>query len=111
MLEHLIDTERIFQSRALRIARMDKTELPGFNENEYVESARSNQIALDKLLTDYNSVRQASISLFSNFSDEELKRTGIANGQTISVLAIGFIIIGHPTHHFKILEERYFGLI
>lgn len=111
MLEHLIDTERIFQSRSLRFARLDSTELPGYNEDDYALSARSNQIPLEKLMDDYRIVRASSVSLFSNFSNEELMRTGMANGQEISVLAMGFVLIGHPIHHFNVLQERYFPLI
>lgn len=110
MLEHLMDTERLFQARALRFARQDKTELPGYDENLYATNARSNEIPLRKLLSDFRLVRSATIALFSNFNKEELMRTGTANGQEISVLAIGFILVGHPIHHFKVLEERYFGL-
>lgn len=111
MLEHLMDTERIFQNRSLRFARQDKTELPGYNEDDYALSARSNQIEIDKLLADYKSLRASTVAMFSNFSGEELMRTGTANGQEISVLAMGFILIGHPIHHFNVLQERYFPLI
>ena len=111
MIEHLIDTERIFQSRCLRFARQDKTELPGYSEDDYVMSARSNQLSIDKLLADYKSLRVSTCALFSNFSDEELMRTGIASGQEISVLAMGFVLIGHPIHHFNVLQEKYFPLI
>jgi hypothetical protein len=111
IVEHLIDTERIFQNRALRFARMDKTELPGYSEDDYAQSARSNQIPLKKLLSDYKIVRQSSVALFENFSNDELMRTGSAIGNEISVLAIGFVLIGHPVHHFKVIEERYAELI
>jgi hypothetical protein len=33
LVGHIADTERIFAHRALRFARNDKTELPGFDEN------------------------------------------------------------------------------
>ena len=111
MIEHLIDTERIFQTRCLRFARLDKTELAGYSENDYALSARSNQIAIEKLLADYKLLRASTYAMFSNFSDEELMRTGTANGQEISVLAMGFIFIGHPVHHFNVLQEKYFPLI
>lgn len=111
IIEHLIDTERLFQARALRIGRGDQTPIPGYNENFYADHSRSNEIPLRKLLSDYRLVRSATISLFSNFNEEELKRCGIANDQKISVLAIGFILVGHPVHHFKVLKERYFPLI
>ncbi|MEX1001249.1 MAG: DinB family protein [Crocinitomicaceae bacterium] len=111
MLEHLMDTERIFQARALRFARNDTTELAGYDENAYVKAARSNEIPLGKLLMQYIAVRGSTLAMFSNFNKEELMRSGRANGQEISVLAIGFILIGHPIHHFKVLEEKYFPLI
>jgi hypothetical protein len=107
IIEHLIDTERIFQTRALRIARNDKTPMPGYDENAYVDSSRSNEIPLEKLMADYRSQRAATLAMFQNFNKEELMRTGIANGEEISVLAIGFILIGHPIHHFNVIQERY----
>src|SRR5205823_4701188 len=36
VLGHLIDSERIFVYRALRIGRNDKTPLPGFEQDDYV---------------------------------------------------------------------------
>ena len=111
MIEHLMDTERIFLNRALRFARNDKTELPGYEENFYADNARSNDIPIEKLLTQYKNLRQVTIDTFSNFNDEELMRTGKANGAEISVLALGFIQVGHPIHHFNVIKERYFPLI
>lgn len=111
IIEHLMDTERIFQSRALRFARLDQTELPGYDENAYAMASRSNELSLNKLLMQYIALRGSTLAMYSNFNEEELMRTGVANGKEISVLAIGFIIIGHPIHHFKILKEKYFPLI
>src|SRR5690606_11073854 len=42
IIQHLIDAERIFGYRALRIARADKTALPGFEEDDYANVARAN---------------------------------------------------------------------
>ena len=111
IIEHCMDTERIFQERALRFARNDKTKLPGYDENAYAEASRSNDWTLNRLLMQYIAIRGSSLALFSNFNKEELHRTGIANGTEISVLALGFILIGHPIHHFNVLVERYFPLI
>lgn len=111
MVEHLTDCERIFQSRCLRFARLDKTVLPAFSEDDYVQSSRSNQIPIEKLIRDYEDLRASTLSMFLNFSDEELRRTGFASGQEISVLAMGFICVGHPIHHFNVLQERYFPLL
>ncbi|HET8887104.1 MAG TPA: DinB family protein [Salinimicrobium sp.] len=107
ILLHLVDTERILAYRALRIARRDRTELEGFNENDFATASNANMIAIHDLLEEYLHVRNATISLFKNFSHETLKLTGIANAKEISVGAIGFILAGHELHHLKIIEERY----
>ena len=107
IIQHIIDTERIFAYRALRISRNDKTPLPGFNENDYVDNTNGNARNLQDLLTEMAVVRQATLSLFKSFSQEQLVRIGTASNNEISVRAIGFIIIGHQKHHQKIFEERY----
>jgi uncharacterized damage-inducible protein DinB len=107
ILLHLIDAERIFAYRALRFARNDKTELPGFEENSYVDEANANKRSIQDLLTELLVVRQASLSLFKSFSEEQLLRKGIASNNPMSVRALGFIIIGHQNHHQKVFEERY----
>lgn len=111
MVEHLMDTERIFLNRALRFARLDKTALPGFDENVYVANARSNELRLQDLLNQYSIIRQATVTTYSNFNEEELNRTGTADSKEISVLALGFIQVGHPIHHFNVVKERYFPLL
>ena len=107
ILLHLIDCERIFQYRALRISRNDKTPLPGFEENLYAIEAKATNRSLESLLEEYKSVRNGTISLFSSFTDDELIRKGNASGKDISVHAIGYIILGHELHHIKIIKERY----
>ena len=107
IIQHLIDSERIFAYRALRFARNDKTELPGFEENDYVEEAKANKRSIQQLLTELAVVRQATLSLFQSFSEEELLRIGVASHNPISVRALGFVIIGHQNHHQRVFEERY----
>ncbi len=104
---HLIDAERIFAYRALRFARNDKTELPGFEENDYVVEANASKRSIQDLLSELAVVRQATLSLFKSLSDKELMRKGIASKNTISVRALGFVIIGHQNHHQRVFEERY----
>jgi len=107
IIQHLIDTERIFSYRALRISRNDKTPLPGFEENDYVINTNANNRNLQDLLTEFSAVRHSSLLLFKSFSPEQLLRTGIASKAEVSVRAIGFITIGHQKHHQKIFEQRY----
>jgi uncharacterized damage-inducible protein DinB len=107
ILQHLIDAERVFSYRALRFARMDKTELPGFNENGYASIANGSKRSIMELLTELAVVRQATLSLFKTFSDETLMQRGIASNNVMSVRALGFVIIGHQNHHQKIFKQRY----
>jgi len=104
---HLTDCERIFAYRALRIARGDTTPIEGFDENVYVPAGRFDERPLDDLIEDYERVRDATLSLFTGLDDDALSRKGTANGKTISVRAIAWIIAGHELHHRGLLIERY----
>jgi len=107
ILLHLIDAERAFSYRALQFARSDNADLEGFDENIFVENAQANSRTLLSLIGEYDKVRQSSIYLFNSFSNDVLKRTGKANGKTLSIRAAGFLICGHEIHHKEIIKERY----
>jgi uncharacterized damage-inducible protein DinB len=107
IIQHVIDTERIFAYRALRISRNDKTPLPGFEENDYVDNTSANTRSIQDLLAEFSAVRHSNIFLFKSFSQEQLLRMGTASENPISVRAIGFLIIGHQKHHQKVFVERY----
>lgn len=109
ILNHLLDSERVFCYRALCVARQDKVDLPGFNENDYVTQSNANSQDIATLINDYNLQRQSTIALFKSFSEQMLMSIGKANAGNISVRAIGFIIVGHERHHIKIIKERYLG--
>ena len=107
IIQHIIDSERIFGYRALRISRNDKTSLPGFEENDYVENANANVRSIQDLLTEFSAVRHANLLMFKSFSEEQLTKLGTASNHTISVRALGFLMIGHQKHHQKVFQERY----
>ncbi len=107
IIQHIIDAERIFSYRALRISRNDQTPLPGFEENDYVENTNANSRNIQDLLKEFKVVRESTSILFKSFTSEQLNRLGVASNHPISVRAIGFVIIGHQQHHFKIIKERY----
>jgi len=107
VLLHLTDCERIFAYRALRFARNDKTELPGFDENEYAPNSFAEKRSEVSIIEEYKAVRNATITLFNYMDDELLKRTGVANDVEFSVSIIGAIIAGHELHHLQILKDRY----
>ena len=107
ILQHLIDTERIFAYRALRFGRNDKTPIMGFEQDAYVPNSNANNYSKDELLEDFEAVRDASITLFKRFTDEMLLRIGEASGSTMSTRAVGYILPGHQKHHLQIINERY----
>jgi uncharacterized damage-inducible protein DinB len=108
MLQHIIDTERIFGYRALSIARKDTTPLPGFDENTYANASKAGERSLAGLIEELKAVRTSTDLLLKSFTEDDLQQTGITNGHPNTVNAIGYIIFGHILHHKKILEERYF---
>ncbi len=107
VVSHLIDVERIMSYRALRIARKDTTELPGFNENDYVVHAQAEKRRMADLSREFAMVRRATIELFRSFDAETMLLVGTANNLPMSVLLLGFIIGGHENHHIAIIKERY----
>jgi uncharacterized damage-inducible protein DinB len=107
ILGHLTDTERIFGFRALAIARGEKQSLPGFDENQYMDAANFDAQTLAQLLVQYNTTRIATLALFESFSEQVQDSMGTANGNSISVRALMFMIAGHEIHHIKIMNQRY----
>ena len=111
MLLHQIDSERVFAYRALRFARADSQDLPGFEQDDYVAHSQANARTVASLLAEYDTVRAATLSLFENFGATELDRRGTANGGAATVRALLYIIPGHERHHLNIIRERYLPVI
>lgn len=107
MLQHIIDAERIFAYRALRIARHDKTPLPGFDEATYAAASEADARTWDSLLQEFEAVRISTNLLLKSFTQDQLKQTGTTNGEPNNVLAISFLVFGHILHHINIIKERY----
>ena len=107
LLQHVIDAERIFAYRALWIARRATEPLPGFDENAFAEIADVSNRTLQDLKNEFIAVRNSTMALFNSFTNEDLQRRGISNTKEITVNALGFITMGHLTHHCNILKERY----
>jgi uncharacterized damage-inducible protein DinB len=107
LLNHMMDAERIFVYRAMRFSRNDKTDLPGFEENDYAPQANAHARTISQLADEMDRLRKVTIDLYKSFSPEMLLREGTANKNKLSVLNLGYIIAGHEMHHYKILAERY----
>lgn len=107
LMQHLMDTERIMAYRALRIARGDQTDMPGFDDDAYVAACDCSQTTLQELLEEYKVLRQSTVLLFRGFSPTLYQNMGTANGAKVSLRALAAIIIGHEAHHVQVIRERY----
>lgn len=107
IVQHMIDTERVFVYRALRFVRMDQKGLVGFDENVYVDNCRIDQREFSTLLDEFCLLRRSTILMFQDFSSSDLDLQGKVEDEFISVRALGFICSGHVLHHLKVIKERY----
>jgi uncharacterized damage-inducible protein DinB len=107
VLNHLIDAERIFAYRALRFARNDKTELHGFEENDYAPEANAHARTVKELASEMIRLRATTIDLFASFTPEMLERKGKASKNEALVKVYAYLIGGHEMHHLSIFKERY----
>jgi len=104
---HLIDAERVFGYRAFCVARGEKQNLPGFEQNDYILTAPYDRIDLEDLLAELRLVRLSNIAMLRNLDEEAWMRIGTANDNQVSVRALAFIMAGHARHHMGVLRERY----
>ena len=107
VLGHIIDTERIFAYRAMRIARGDQTPIEGFDENAYAAASDADARTLADLADELEHLRLGNLHFFRALTDEALARRGTANGAEVSARALAWILAGHELHHRGLLRERY----
>jgi len=107
ILVHVVDDERIYCYRALRFARNDTTELPGFEQDEYVPYSGANHREIEAIIEEFISVRRATITFFESLDEEALIRKGIGSGNIMSVRAAAYHIAGHELHHINSIKENY----
>lgn len=107
VIGHLLDTERVFTYRLLRISRGDATELPGFDEATYVPEGQFNRRSVAELVSEFTRQRASTLALLNGIPPAAWARQGTANGFRTSARALVYVILGHTAHHFAILRQRY----
>jgi uncharacterized damage-inducible protein DinB len=107
ILVHLADCERIFIYRTMRIARGDKTDLPGFDEKLFASNGNANNRKTDDIIKELSALRLATLIFIETLDEESLDRTGTANGYPMSTRLLVNHIYGHHRHHLNIIRERY----
>ena len=107
VLIHLIDAERVFAFRAFWGIRGDRAPLPGFNQDFWMEEAKVDERSIKDLMKEWKIVRENTLALLGQCSEEQSKFLVTASNWKISVRALFFIIIGHQLHHVNVLKTRY----
>jgi hypothetical protein len=107
VIQHCADAERIFAYRALRFARGDATDLPGWDEKRYAPASGANARPFASLLDELESVRESTVTLFEGLPEASWSLRGTANGTPVSVRGIAWITAGHLLHHLEVIQERY----
>lgn len=112
ILQHYIDTERVFVYRITAIARGDKRKMPPYDEVAFAKNTNANKRSIDELLEELILVRKGTIAMYKSFDDNMLHQLGNGyGGMQYCPLALGFMLAGHQRWHFRVLEERYYPLL
>ncbi len=106
ILVHIIDDERIYVYRALRFARNDTTELPGFDQDVYTTCSEANERSIENILDEFTAVRMATIAFFEKLEAKAFTRSGVSDGKCMSVRAAVYHIAGHELHHFNSMRKK-----
>jgi hypothetical protein len=107
ILLHLIDVERVFLYRAHRFSRNDTTDLPGFDQEEYIDQFMIDKVSWDLLYQTWDNLRQSTILFYKTIPEAAAKRSGRAMGLEFTPESIGYILAGHTRHHVSIIREKY----
>ncbi|MBX7227576.1 MAG: DinB family protein [Chitinophagales bacterium] len=111
LLQHMIDTERIFAYRALVFAREEEGKVSPYDEELYAKNAHANLRTIDDLVDEWILARKSFIAMYKSFTKEMLLKQGKGYLGPYSVLSIGFLIPGHQRWHMEIVQERYLPLL
>lgn len=111
ILQHLIDTERVFTYRAVAFSRGEVQALPSYDEDNYAISAQANNRSVESLVEELRIVHLSLLKLFESFRAEHLQKKGVGFKGEYTVASIGFCMSGHQRWHLKVLEEKYYPLL
>lgn len=111
ILQHIVDWERILSQRTLIFARCENSISPNIDENLLAGNMNAERRDLDSLIDELIITRLSTKAMFESFDDKTLLNKGMNWKYEISVLAMGFTIVGHQKHHVQIIEEKYYPLI
>ncbi|TLS48479.1 DinB family protein [Paenibacillus antri] len=107
LIGHIADTERVMSYRLLRVARGDRTPLPGFDQDLFVANSNFDEWTVGSLKDEYEAVRKSTLSLLQGLPASAFAFRGVVGGNETSTAALAYIIAGHELHHVDILRRLY----
>jgi hypothetical protein len=107
ILMHLVDGERNFCYRIMRISRNEQNIVPVYNIHDFIVNAHVEYRSAESIMEEYDMLRKASIVMFKNMHPDMLDRTGQVRDTIVSVRALGFAMVGHVIHHMDTIKEKY----
>ncbi|KOY17917.1 DinB family protein [Paenibacillus xylanivorans] len=107
VIGHLLDNERIMSSRLLRIARGDKANHPGYDQDVLMQSQPFNAYTVVDLNEEYAVTRRSTILMLHHLTPEAWLCRGIVSDNPASARSIAYILVGHELHHLSVLRDRY----
>jgi len=106
VFRHIADSERVFGFRAFWFARNGGTDLPGFEQDDFIRTSPT-ETSLADLAGELDHLRRGHLALFEALEPDAWIRKGVASGNPVSVRALAAILVGHSRHHAAVLRERY----
>lgn len=107
VIQHIVDAERIFAFRLLAMSRGEKQPIPGFEQDDYAAAVDVSDRNLKDQRREFESARDATLTLVHSISPKESERQGIVSGYPLTARALPFIMVGHIEHHVRVLKDLY----
>lgn len=111
ILQHLVDTNRIFTFRALTYARREKQQVFSYDEDAYAAASDANRREISELVEELATSYQSASQLFRSFTPEMLNQMIPGFKGLYPVASVGFVLPGHQRWHLRVLKERYYPLL
>jgi hypothetical protein len=93
--------------RTLLFARREGSIPQDIDQNRLAANMDAEKRSIGSLIAELKAVRASTKTLFESFDDEVMLIKGTNWKYEVSILALGFALVGHQIHHLKIIEENY----
>jgi hypothetical protein len=106
VLGHLIDVERVFGYRFVRIASGDSVPLPGFDQNVLVDGQQFGSVCVPAMLEEWLGLRIANVRMIGRIPASQFANACMVDGHRMTASAAACVIVGHVEHHLIVVRKR-----